>query len=327
MHSIFCDERMYACIDLGSNSFHLLIARWHEGSYDIVERFSEKVQLGEGLVDGGVITPMAFQRGLACLDTFRQALARYPVERCWAVGTNALRTAGNADQFLRKASEKGIVIDVVPGLEEAALVYAGVISALPADQIPRLVIDIGGGSTELVVGVGQHRLQSHSMAIGCISWRDSWFRQPPRTESALSQCLDDAVQASVEVFSGVADALAETPWREAYASSGTAKMLSAVCAHKYQDKRAVPGVTLETLQALKADIMRTVLEPGFSLPGLKNGRRELILPGWAVLNGFMTACQVTDLNFSPSALREGMLHYLAQAAIKGESPLHVLRAQ
>lgn len=318
---------MYACIDLGSNSFHLLIARWHEGSYDIVERFSEKVQLGEGLVQGGAITQRAFDRGLACLDTFRLALARYPIERCWAVGTNALRTASNAGQFLRRAGEKGFIVDVVPGLEEAALVYAGVVSALPADDTPRLVIDVGGGSTELVVGAGQNRLQSHSMAIGCISWRDSWFRNPPRTESALSQCLDDAVTASAAVFSAVAGELATTPWQEAYASSGTAKMLSAVCAHKSQHSRPAPGVTLETLQALKTDIMKTVLEPGYSLPGLKNGRRELILPGWAVLNGFMTACRVTDLNFSPSALREGMLHYLGQASLKGESPLHALRAQ
>ena len=317
---------MYACIDLGSNSFHLLIARWHKGSYDIVERFSEKVQLGEGLAESGVINQRAFDRGLACLDTFRQALSRYPVEHCWAVGTNALRMAENADQFLRKASEKGFTVDVVPGLEEAALVYAGVISALPVDETPRLVIDIGGGSTELVVGAGQHRLQVHSMAIGCISWRDLWFRNPPRSESVLSHSMDDAVNAAAEVFAGVSKALAETPWREVYASSGTAKMLSLVCAQKNQHRPLATGVTLETLQSLKVDIMRATLEPGFALPGLKNSRRELILPGWAVLNGFMTACQVTELNFSPSALREGMLHYLAQASIRGESPLHALRA-
>jgi exopolyphosphatase/guanosine-5'-triphosphate,3'-diphosphate pyrophosphatase len=243
------------------------------------------------------------------------------------VGTNALRTAANADEFLRQASDKGFVIDVVPGLDEAALVYAGVISALPTDDTPRLVIDIGGGSTELVVGAGQNRLQSHSMAIGCISWRDSWFSNLPQTESALSQRMDDATQAAADVFAGVSGTLSTTPWQEAYASSGTAKMLSAVCAQKKRSQRTSPGVTLKSLQALKTDIMRTVLEPGYSLPGLKNGRRELILPGWAVLNGFMTACQVTDLQFSPSALREGMLHYLAQASFRGESPLHVLRAQ
>jgi len=303
-----------------------LIARWHEGSYDIVERFSDKVQLGEGLVEGGNITPQAFDRGLQCLETFRQALARYPIEKSWAVGTNALRTAANAGQFLSKAREKGFVIDVVPGLEEAALVYAGVISSLPADNTSRLVIDIGGGSTELVVGIGPKRLQSHSMAIGCISWRDTWFRTPPQTESALSQYLEDAAQAAADVFASVAGELIRTPWQEVYASSGTAKMLSAVCSHNSHQQRSTPGVTLVTLQALKVDVMRTVLDPDFSLPGLKNSRRELILPGWAVLHGFMTACQISDLNFSPSALREGMLHYLAQASATGESPLHALRA-
>lgn len=316
---------MYACIDLGSNSFHLLIARWQNGDYEIVERFSEKVQLGEGVASSRQINASAFQRGLRCLDTFRHALARYPVDHCWAVGTNALRIADNADEFLQQAADKGFKIDVVSGLEEAALVYAGVISALPDSDTPRLVIDIGGGSTELVTGLGQQRLQAHSMAIGCISWRDTWFNDIPQQPEELGLLMEKAAQDAFLIFASVSPQLRTTPWQEVYASSGTAKMLSAICAQNLPAS-AGTGVSLQGLLSLQEKIVRTTLDPKYSLPGLKNGRRDLVLPGWAVLTGFMRACQITELNFSPSALREGMLHYLVQAALKHESPLHELQA-
>jgi exopolyphosphatase/pppGpp-phosphohydrolase len=106
---------MFACIDLGSNSFHLLVARWHNGRHEIVERFSEKVQLGEGLATSGHINSAAFARGLACLDAFALALKRYPISHQWAVGTNALRVADNAGDFIAKAQSRGFCVDVVTG--------------------------------------------------------------------------------------------------------------------------------------------------------------------------------------------------------------------
>ncbi|MDP1757841.1 MAG: exopolyphosphatase, partial [Pseudohongiella sp.] len=157
---------MYACVDLGSNSFHLLIARWHDGAHEIVERFSEKVQLGEGLSQSLTINAEAFQRGLLCLEAFALALERYPIKYLWVVGTNALRVADNSQDFITQAKSRGFDVDVVTGLEEAALVYAGVMSALPQDDQVRLVIDIGGGSTELIVGKGPDQLQAHSLPIG-----------------------------------------------------------------------------------------------------------------------------------------------------------------
>jgi len=205
---------MYACIDLGSNSFHLLIAHWHDGQYDIVERFSEKVQLGEGLAANGVLSSEAMERGLICLATFKHALARYPVKHCWAVGTNTLRSAKNADHFLAEARKLGFVIDVVSGHEEAALVYAGVLSAQSEPDKTRLVIDIGGGSTELIVGHGSRRLQTHSMDIGCISWRDIWFGERFTDALTLDVQLDAASDAAFRVFGSVSQRLRETPWQE-----------------------------------------------------------------------------------------------------------------
>jgi len=315
---------MYACIDLGSNSFHLLIARWHDGRHDIVERFSEKVQLGEGLAETGMITPAAMERGIACLTTFRHALNRYPITHSWAVGTNALRSAANSRLFLTRAAQLGFPIDVVSGHEEAALVYTGVISALPESDSTRLIVDIGGGSTELVVGRAQQRLQMHSLSIGCIGWRDLWFRDIPDNGNALNKLLDKANAASVDVFRTVASQLSSTPCSEIYASSGTAKMLSAVC-RQFRPDASSALVTLDTLMALKPELVRATLEPGYALPGLKNSRRDLLLPGWAVLSGFMQATGVNELEFSPTALREGMLHYQVLSATRGGSPLHELR--
>lgn len=318
---------MFACIDLGSNSFHLLIARWHNGRHEIVERFSEKVQLGEGLALNGYINDAAMARGLCCLDSFAQALRRYPVQQQWAVGTNALRIASNAEEFLEKAAHKGFDINVVSGLEEAALVYAGVMSSLPDDGRTRLIIDIGGGSTELVVGQGAKQLQAHSMPVGCISWRDRWFANAASQADVhtLNQQLDSATDAAEQVFRGVAAELASTPWVDVYASSGTAKMLSSICSQRLQPGSPPCGVQRHTLEQIKPDIIEVALNRAYSLKGLKNGRRELVLPGWSVLMGFMKATQLSSLNFSPAALREGMLHYLIRARETNDSPLHVLR--
>lgn len=318
--------QMYACIDLGSNSFHLLIVRWRDGAHEVVERFSEKVQLGEGVSEHGIISPAAFQRGLLCLDAFALALERYPITYLWAVGTNALRVAGNAAEFILQAKVRGFNIEVVTGLEEAALVYAGVMSAMPLDSKTRLVVDIGGGSTELVIGKGLQQLQAHSLTIGCVSWRDRWFSPLPVSENLLSQRLQDAAYAAEQVFSHVADQLALSQWEEVYASSGTAKMLSAICAQKYPDSANAALVELNMLTALKGDIVTLGLNPARALPGLKNSRKELLLPGWAVLMGFMRANKINSLHFSPAALREGMLHYIIKAREVSDSPLHVLRA-
>lgn len=317
---------MYACVDLGSNSFHLLIARWHDGAHEIVERFSEKVQLGEGLSQHRTINADAFQRGLLCLEAFALALERYPIKYLWVVGTNALRIADNSQDFITQAKSRGFDVDVVTGLEEAALVYAGVMSALPQDDQVRLVIDIGGGSTELIVGKGLDQLQAHSLPIGCVSWRDRWFSTKLENKDLLRQQLMLAADDAEQVFAQVSDHLARTPWAEVYASSGTAKMLSAICSHKYPSATGSTLVDFDILAKLESDILETTLNPGRTLPGLKNSRKELLLPGWAVLTGFMKAHKIDKLHFSPAALREGMLHYMIKARDLNDSPLHVLRA-
>lgn len=317
---------MFACIDLGSNSFHLLIARQLNGKHEVIERFSEKVQLGAGLMKDGLIQTEAFERGLECLKHFVTAMESHPVEHTWAVGTNALRIAKNADDFLKAASTLGIDIDVVSGEEEAALVYAGVSSALPVLPESQLVVDIGGGSTEIVFGHGMQRKAVFSLPIGCVSWRDKWFSDVEQDEGSIEAQLTAASADAKQVFSDVAMQLTGEHWQSVRASSGTAKMLSLICSARQSGSSTPEGVSLETLRSLQGDVIRTALDPDFELAGLKPSRRELVLPGWSVLQGFMLALQVDTLDFSPAALREGMLYYMREGSLKNEAPLHVLKA-
>jgi exopolyphosphatase/guanosine-5'-triphosphate,3'-diphosphate pyrophosphatase len=159
-----------------------------------------------------------------------------------------------------------------------------------------------------------------------VSWRDRWFNSQWTDEQLLRQRMADAADAAKHVFLEVGQQLASCSWSEVYASSGTAKMLSTICAQKFYGTASPGLVNVDMLKALENDIVNLGLNPNLSLPGLKNSRKELLLPGWAVLTGFMEAYRITNLHFSPAALREGMLHYIIKAKELNDSPLHVLRA-
>ncbi len=299
---------MHACIDLGSNSFHLLIGEWQQGKIEIVERLSEKVQLGENVRQTGRISPAAFERGLACLRRFSQLMAQYPLQQYWALGTNTFRVTENADAFIASAGDIGIDISVISGVQEAVLIYAGVITELPSSDIHRLVIDIGGGSTEVIIGSHHQRLLTDSLPIGSVAWRDSFFCDVrPDTESIIA-AMDAGRQAAFEVFIAVAPGVARCGWQQAHASSGTVKMLATIC----QGQGSPAGVvSLEALRELKTLLAETIVAQG-ELAGLKEARRDLLLPGWCVLSGLMEAYRVPSVHFSATALREGMLDFMVR---------------
>jgi exopolyphosphatase/guanosine-5'-triphosphate,3'-diphosphate pyrophosphatase len=300
---------MYACIDLGSNSFHLLIARWQDGRSEIVERFSHIVQLGEGVTLSGQISSAAFGRGVDSLREFVEVMARYPIRQYWALGTNALRLARNAPEFLAAARELGLEVSVISGLQEAVLVYLGVMSGLPRSDDVRLVADIGGGSTEVIIGRQDTRLVTRSLPVGCVSWRDRYFMPVADKPSLQSQILDKAVADARDVFASIRSECLQHPWAGAFASSGTAKMLAAIL-----QMRGLPAghITRQSLQALRADVLACAADPTALLPGLKDRRKDLLMPGWAVLMGMMEAFEIESIQFSPTALREGMLHFMMQ---------------
>ena len=299
---------MHACIDLGSNSFHLLIGEWQQGKIEIVERLSEKVQLGENVSQTGRISPAAFERGLACLRRFAHLMAQYPLQQYWALGTNTFRVTENANAFIASAGEIGIEISVISGVQEAVLIYAGVITELPNSDIPRLVVDIGGGSTEVIVGSHHQRLLTDSLLIGSVAWRDHFFSDvSPDTESILS-AMKAGRQAAIEVFAAIAPGVARCGWEQAHASSGTVKMLAAICQEQGDPTGIVSLKALRDLKPLFAEIIAEQEE----LAGLKEARRDLLLPGWCVLSGLMEAYRVPSVQFSSTALREGMLDFMVR---------------
>ncbi len=300
---------MYACIDLGSNSFHLLIGEWVEGRIEVIERCSEKVQLGENVGATGSISPEAFARGLECLRHFKALMDKYPLEQYWALGTNALRVTNNAADFIAAAAELGIEVSTISGVQEAVLVYAGVITGLPRTDINRLVIDIGGGSTEVIIGKGHQRLLTSSLAIGSVAWRDRFFDIQMTSDAAtLLERMRDGLRAAEAVFAETAPAIKRAGWEEVYASSGTSKMLMLIC---LENGHGSGVIQRSALQDLREQFARCIAE-GQELAGMKEGRRDLLLAGWSVMLALMNAYNIETINFSPTALREGMLDFLAK---------------
>ena len=299
---------MHACIDLGSNSFHLLIGEWEDGRIRIIERLSEKVQLGENVSSTGRISPEAFERGISCLHRFKLLMKQYPVNSYWALGTNTFRIAENSAEFIRASKVKGIDISVITGMQEAVLIYAGVITALPISDSHRLIIDIGGGSTEIIIGKNHDRLLTESLAIGSVTWRDKFFGNSVATFPSLLDQMSDGVVAAHRVFDAIAPVVERSQWEEAFASSGTVKMLAFICeAHGYSAKQ----IQLSALHALKQELAAS-LANHTPLQGLKERRRDLLLAGWCILVGLMEAYKIETINFSPTALREGMLDFMAE---------------
>ena len=307
---------MHACIDLGSNSFHLLIGEWEDENIKIVERLSEKVQLGENVGRSGKISPAAFERGVNCLRRFKILMRQYPLEQYWALGTNTFRIASNTADFIEAAKQIGIDISVITGVQEAVLIYAGVISDLPLSDRHRLVIDIGGGSTEVIVGSHHDRLLTESLPIGSVAWRDRFFSDAFTGINQIQAAMDRAKSAAEQGFALSAPAVRKAGWLEAHASSGTVKMLANI---SHGLGYPAGEISLQGLQEMQHKLAETIMNNG-NLSGLKEARRDLLLPGWSVLTGLMTAYKVDQLRFSATALREGMLDFM----VKNEKTLDAM---
>lgn len=300
---------MHACIDLGSNSFHLLIGEWEDRKIRILERCSDKVQLGEDVRATGVISEAAFDRGLESLKHFKNLMDRYPIESYWALGTNSLRVTKNADEFISAASSIGIKVSVISGVQEAVLIYAGVITGLPEFSGNRLVLDIGGGSTEVIIGNGQQRLLTESMAIGSVAWRDRFFADAKSLdEAALSERMEQGLIEARKVFGAIAAGVARAGWDEVYASSGTVKMITNICEGAGFGSREI---NYAGLKSLKPEFIRCI-NNGSELKGLRERRRDLLLAGWCILMGLMESYNIRSINFSRTALREGMLDFMVK---------------
>jgi exopolyphosphatase / guanosine-5'-triphosphate,3'-diphosphate pyrophosphatase len=211
-----------AAVDLGSNSFHMVVARYSHGQLVIIDRLREMVRLAAGVAENGRIDKDVAARALACLQRFGQRLRDMHADSVRVVGTNALRLAHKKQAFLERAREAlGHPIEIIAGMEEARLIYCGVAHTMPNEAGKRLVADIGGGSTELIIGEGLAPLELESLQMGCVSLSERFFRDgkmsPKRFERARLACrLElEPVQA----------AFRRRGWETAAGSSGTVRAI------------------------------------------------------------------------------------------------------
>lgn len=291
-----------AAIDMGSNSFHMVIARTESGEIRLVQKLAEKVMLATGLQDDNRLDQSAMDRGLDCLRRFAQCLEGIDPKLVRCVGTNTLRKASNGNEFLREARKiLNCPVEVVNGREEARLIYLGVSHSLAHDEGNRLVFDIGGGSTEFIVGKGFEPLLTESLHMGCVSYRERFFAEGKITEQGFRKAV---IRARLELTS-IERSYRELGWNLAVGASGTVKAIkNALIEHGwYQD-----GIDLEGLYKLRDKVLSFAHVDDIDVTGIKVDRRSVLPSGLAILIGIFEQLGVERARFSDGAMREGILY-------------------
>jgi len=291
-----------AAVDLGSNSFHMIVARVSDGQLHVIDRLKEMVRLGEGLTEDKGLMPEVRERALACLERFGQRVRSMPQGSVRAVGTNTLRQLRPEDGFLRQAQQAlGHPIEVIAGREEARLIYLGVAHGLAAGNDKRLVVDIGGGSTELIVGRNFRPELRESLHMGCVSMTRRWLGDGRITDKNMEKA---ALYAGLEIRP-VRELFRNADWQTAVGSSGTIKAIrDVVMAEGWSED----GITDESLDRLVAALLDFGRVDNIELKALSNERRPVFVGGVAVLQAVFKHLGIGRMQVSDQALREGLLH-------------------
>lgn len=297
------DGDLLAAVDLGSNSFHMVVARYLLGQLRIVDRLRETVRLAEGLDDRGGLEPAVRQRAIECLSRFGQRVRDIPPQRIRAIATNSVRRLAQPQSFLMPAETAlGHAIEVVSGREEARLVYLGVAHAQPSRPGElRLVVDIGGGSTECIIGSGFEALERESLQLGCVASTRRFFSNGKLSKKKWREALTE-VTAEFQQFTGTYRALG---WHEVIGSSGTNKAIGDICAAMKLTKGAV---TAEALPQVRDRLLQADHIDDIDLPGLSSERRPVIAGGVLVLEAAFSALNLQRMQVSKAAMREGILY-------------------
>ncbi len=297
------EDELMAAIDIGSNSFHLAIARLDHGEVRKVVSMSEKVQLAAGLDANNILSAAAEQRGIDCLSRFVARLDAVPPKRIRVVATNALRQAKNANDFIARAN---VIlpkpIEIISGREEARLIYLGV-SHTNASTDKRLVIDIGGGSTEFIIGQGFDPLLTESLQMGCVAFTQKYFDDGNITKEAFTQAIAGA-RKEVLAISG---RYQKAGWSSVVGSSGTIKAVRNVLVSKgWAD--AQERVTYQGVKKLEKLLIKIGNVDNIELEGVKAHRKAVFPAGVAVLRAVMKVLGISTITYSDGALREGVMY-------------------
>ncbi|WP_027015828.1 Ppx/GppA family phosphatase [Comamonas composti] len=301
----FANHRL-AAIDIGSNSCLLVVARWSEGRLQLLSHRKEAIRLGSEIDAQGALSAAAMQRGWDCLERYALVLGNLPRERLRVVATQTLREASNRNEFLVRAQEiLNCPVDVIDGLEEARLIYRGVAPLLPASTQRRLVVDIGGRSTELCLGRRLQALAVQSFAVGSTTWAQRHFASGELT----SATLDLAEAAALEIISPHAATFGPSQWKHAYGSSGSAGAIAKVLSHASGEPTG--WITREGLDWIRDELLQAGHIDRVSLGGLKHEQRPLIGGGFSLMRALFISLGISRMRVTHGALRHGVLHELA----------------
>lgn len=302
-HAIPFPETL-AAADLGSNSFHLIVARLTADDLIILDRLREMVQLAAGLDRSRRLNKDARARALDCLRRFGERVRHMPPHAVRAVGTNTLRTAKNAREFLTEAEEVlGHPIETISGIEEARLIYLGVTQAVANPASRLLVLDIGGGSTELIIGERFQPIQMESLYLGCVSVSRSFFGDGAISPSTWKR----AELAALQEFEPLRRRFRGTGWEQAVGSSGTVRAADAIARAQGWSEE---GITRPALERLRDSAFKAGHIDRWRPPGLDPERRAVFPGGLVLLCVAFETLGVQQMQVSEGALREGLLYDL-----------------
>jgi exopolyphosphatase/guanosine-5'-triphosphate,3'-diphosphate pyrophosphatase len=293
-----------AAVDLGSNSFRLEVGRVVDDQIYPLDSLREPVRLAAGLTPDKRLTEEAQERALGALACFGERLRGLPPETVRAVGTNTLRVAKDAQEFLARAEAAlGFPIEVVAGREEARLIYLGVSHSLPITGDRRLVVDIGGGSTEFIIGSGLRPLRLESLYMGSVSWSLKFFPGGRISKGALKQA---ELAARVELET-IAREFSAGNWEEAVGSSGTARTLGEILQMRgWGDGR----LTADGLERLRAALIKAGDVGKLEFPGLRPDRIPVLPGGFAIMSAIFSELKVPRMELTTGAMRQGILYDL-----------------
>lgn len=300
--SSYIPYESYAAVDLGSNSFHMIVANYNDGRIQVIDRLKEMVRLASGLDDKNQLSEESIDRAIKCLERFGQRIREIPRTNVRAVGTNTLRKARNGNLFMNRAYEAlGHPIEIISGYEEARLVYQGVAQSIYDKKGKRLVIDIGGGSTELIIGQGFEPMIMESLYMGCVSVSRRFFGNGTITEKSMRKAILFARQE----LESIDPIYKKTGWDSAVGSSGTILSINDVIREMNKNDE---GITADVLFKLRDTLVSTGKVEAINFEGLSDARRPVFAGGLAVLCAVFEAMKLDSISVSDGALREGLLH-------------------
>ena len=293
-------DQLYAAVDLGSNSFHLVIVRVVAGSVQIIGKVKQKVRLAAGLDENMNLDQVSMERGWKCLESFAERLQDVPLSNIKVVGTATLRLANNADVFIKKAETiLNHKLEVISGEEEARQIYLGV-AYTSANQGNSLVIDIGGASTEVIIGNDMNPINLVSLDMGCVTFMERYFTKGTLTENnfiaaiSAAKTLLEPIQADFVCFD----------WQQCLGASGTPQAITEILvAQGISD-----AIRLDYLHSLMQECIECGHIDALDIEGLSEPRRPIFPSGLAILIALFESLKIDSMQISGGALREGLIY-------------------